>query len=381
MSSQYWIVAIGSGDEDPSSKASAAKNALQKDATSVFSLDVPVDLTYKSFDSLIKLVDELVKLDSQVEATLRRVEKQMIEFGNPEFCVINTSGRTKCTWSDYIANFKWDDTKYPKATNILDTAAAIHAGVQKCDISVRASTSTFSELKSAHATASMSKKDATLVNRELMDVITPQTVKTGEFVETEHLTTLVIVIPRGGAKEFEEVYQSWDKHVVPESAKQLEGIPADKDGNTLWRVVMFKSAAANFRLSARGKRFTVRSFAYSAEKHAEQLAKRANLTNDLAQQELQLKTICTAVFSDLFCGWVHVKALRTFVEAVLRFGVTKDGRPKFAALSMLPGNNVKALRDTLATVSSGKPAEKTDDEDDFYPYVFLTMTPLAEGGP
>ena len=41
--------------------------------------DVPENLKFGSFDSLIKLVDELGKYDSQVESVARRVERQALE--------------------------------------------------------------------------------------------------------------------------------------------------------------------------------------------------------------------------------------------------------------------------------------------------------------
>merc|ERR1711964_571372 len=136
-----------------------------------------------------------------------------------------------------------------------------------------------------------SKKDAPLMSGALLDVLTPNTVKADDFVETEHLTTLVVIVPRGGEAEFNQSYQSWDKHVVPESAKQIAGI-TDKEGNTVWRVVMFKSAVDNFRSSARGKRSVVRSFTYSAEKYRESERRRETLTSDINEQENKLKTIC-----------------------------------------------------------------------------------------
>ena len=41
--------------------------------------EVPLNLKFGSFDSLIKLVDDLGKYDSQVESVIRRVERQVFE--------------------------------------------------------------------------------------------------------------------------------------------------------------------------------------------------------------------------------------------------------------------------------------------------------------
>merc|ERR1711964_854919 len=125
-----------------------------------------MDLAYKSFDSLIKLLDDLVKLDAQVEGCLRRVEKQMFEFSSsPDFSVWNVTNKTKCGWKDYVNAFKWNDSKYPRSAAIMDTSALIQSTVQKLDMSIRNNMSAYTELKTQYAAVAHSKKDATLVSR------------------------------------------------------------------------------------------------------------------------------------------------------------------------------------------------------------------------
>ena len=41
--------------------------------------DVPENLKFGSFDSLIKLVDDMGKFDSQVESVIRRIERQLFD--------------------------------------------------------------------------------------------------------------------------------------------------------------------------------------------------------------------------------------------------------------------------------------------------------------
>lgn len=44
--------------------------------------DVPENLKFGSFDSLIKLVDDMGKYDSQVESVIRRIERQVFDLDN-----------------------------------------------------------------------------------------------------------------------------------------------------------------------------------------------------------------------------------------------------------------------------------------------------------
>merc|ERR1712113_745380 len=95
------------------------------------------------------------------------------------------------------------------------------------------------------------KEGANLTNRDLVDVLTPDVVKNkgnanDDFIMTEHLTTVCVILPRGGENEFLQVYESLQENMVPMSAKKFEGLD-DRDGNSLWRVVMFKTAVDGFK--------------------------------------------------------------------------------------------------------------------------------------
>lgn len=49
-------------------------------------------------------------------------------------------------------------------------------------------------------------------------------------------------------------------------------------------------------------------------------------------------------FSECFCAWIHVKALRVFVESVLRYGLPVN----FQAMLLHPNKkNTKRLREVL----------------------------------
>ena len=78
----YWIIAgssleKGKGKITESITARISRN--QKLCEEVFVFDVPETLKFGSFDSLIKVADELGKVDSQVESVSRRVERQSLD--------------------------------------------------------------------------------------------------------------------------------------------------------------------------------------------------------------------------------------------------------------------------------------------------------------
>jgi V-type H+-transporting ATPase subunit C len=377
----YWIAACPAPDGGAEAVVQGAKQQLVAHCSEFFPLDCPHNLTFRSFDSLIKHLDDLMKFDNQVESTLRRFEKAMVEFpGTPEFAIV--SQRQTYPLKKYMQQFVWDDAKFPKKRTISENLAVMMATVSKLDDEVRNKLSALGELKSAHGQVSK-KENVSLQSRELIDVLTPSKVQASDFVETEHLTTVVVVVPQGGDKEFMATYMDMADFLVPDSAKKLAGIEKDKEQNVLYRVVLFKSALEDFKAAARQKRFTVREFVFSVAKYAEYEEKRKKLEEEVSNQESLCKMICRAAFSDTFVAWMHVKMMRTFVESVLRFGVGADGMPRFAAFMLLPQSlkTEKVVRTEL-TALAAKYGVKEDAEDktadeEFFPYVFLTMTPLS----
>ncbi|CAE7581483.1 ppdK [Symbiodinium microadriaticum] len=71
---------------------------------------------------------------------------------------------------------------------------------------------------------------------------------------TEHRTTVRVILPRGGEDDFLNVYEKMQENVVPKSARQFKGIEV-KDGNTLWRVDVFRHAVDGIKKMRREKGF------------------------------------------------------------------------------------------------------------------------------
>jgi len=378
---QYWVAALDLKETDDAAKvysatASRLKYHARDEEFSRF--NVPMDLAFRSFDSLIRVVDDLAKNDPQVETTLRRVEKQLREFTeNPEFAVVSR-GKTY-SWSKYMHEFEWDEGKYPKGRGITENLQLMMSTVAKLDEEVRTKLASLQEAKTAQ---SAMIKEGSYAITDLIAVLTPDKVAADDFVETEHLTTVVVVVPNDCDDDLMNSYEEADNGVVPETCKKLN-IPADKDGNSLYRVVLFKKAVPGFRqaLSAKGKKLVVREFVYSRPSYEEYAAKRKGLASDIEKQETMCKMVCKAAFADMFLSWMHVKAMRTFVEAVLRYGVKATGSPHFVAMMMkapTAAGQQASIRNELSELSGAGPAVKAEDDEDFFPYVWVPLAPLSQ---
>ncbi|KAH0483634.1 MAG: hypothetical protein KVP17_003027 [Porospora cf. gigantea B] len=88
---RYWLLA-SSGEEGPREgalamlKAKLTKLNIVKESNV---LDVPTNLTYGTFDDLIRLADDIQKQDYYCEAVLRRLERQGLELDpNSQFVIV-----------------------------------------------------------------------------------------------------------------------------------------------------------------------------------------------------------------------------------------------------------------------------------------------------
>jgi len=86
-------------------------------------------------------------------------------------------------------------------------------------------------------------------------------------------------------------------------------------------------------------------------------------------------------FAEAFIAWIHLKAIRVFVESVLRYGLPTN----FQAIILMPQKNkANKLRKTLHELYgdsnskaqySEKPSAEEEEEEggQFFPYVFLEI--------
>lgn len=342
-------------------------------------------LLFGSLDNLIRLTDDLQKYDGQVDGIVHRLERQYLEL-DPRADFKVKSQRQEKPFLDYIRTWQWDEAKYPKTRSISDNLTLLMSVVNKLDEEARNKTAQYNEFKTQRG--NLSKKEAaSLTGKDLIDVFTPDVVKMNngpddDFIMTEHLTTVPVIIPLGMEEEFLKIYETLHENIVPMSARKFPQL-GDKDGNTLWRVVLFKSAADGFKKACRERRFVVRDFEYSEEGYKKLKSQREQLEEAVKRQHELVRGLYQAAWSDAMVAWMHIKAMRVFVESVLRFGIQP---PRFAAFFLAPKAGAqtaarKSLTDTLGkeAVSGGFKAfeDNKGDDDDFFPYVSLTFTPFV----
>jgi len=389
---EFWLVATGCpnpGQTDKNNFHSSLKSApvlgekgLLDQGPWLFKVpDEGQSLLFGSFDNLIRLTDDLQKYDGQVDAIIHRLERQYVELDPKAEFFVKTRQNNK-TLLEYLKNWQWDEAKCPKTKSLTDNVNLLMNVVNKMDEEARSKTAQYNDLKSQRANLAK-KEGTTLMGRELVDVFTPDEVTmkgtaTDDFIYTEHLTTVIVIIPRGMDKEFVGTYEKFHEKVVPRSAKCFTKL-TDKEGNQLWRVVMMRSCADAFKAQCRTRKYAVRDFEYSEEAFKKLKDQRLTLDETVKRQLDTIKNLYSSAWSEIFVAWIHVKAMRIFVESVLRFGMP----PHFASFIVSPKSSAqpaarKALAEILAKGSKPSDGKKDgDDDEEFFPYVSLSFTALT----
>ena len=233
--------------------------------------------------------------------------------------------------------------------------------VSKLDEDLKIRLSEYNTLKS-RAQASLRRKNGGLGVRDMEHVLAG---KMQDVIDTEMLVTVFVVVPTHLKTEWRMRYETLASDVVPRSAV----IVAQEENAEMYGVVMFRRVADAFRTAAQQNGFTVRKFDKSES--LERMSQRSNASGGgieadadaaaLRSQERSLYEWCSAGFTECFSTWMHLYAIRVYVESILRYGLP----PNFLTVVMKPnvasaaGRRVEAKARAALTESCAGTLDKS----------------------
>ncbi|XP_065367839.1 V-type proton ATPase subunit C isoform X2 [Calliphora vicina] len=279
--------------------------------------------------------------------------------------------------SVYITHFQWDMAKYPIKQSLRNIADIISKQIGQIDADLKTKSNAYNNLKGSLQNLEK-KQTGSLLTRNLADLV-----KKEHFIlDSEYLTTLLVIVPKMMANDWMANYEKITDMIVPRSSTL---ITSDND-YCLYNVTLFKKVVEEFKLHAREKKFIVRDFVYNEEELAAGQNERTKLITDKKKQFGPLVRWLKVNFSEAFCALIHVKALRVFVESVLRYGLPVN----FQAILIEPNKkSMKRLRDCLnqlyghldgASAAGQSSAADTVDipglgfgQSEYFPYVFYKL--------
>ncbi|XP_032676091.1 V-type proton ATPase subunit C isoform X2 [Odontomachus brunneus] len=279
----------------------------------------------------------------------------------------------------YITRFQWDMAKYPIKQSLRNIADIISKQVGQIDADLKTKSTIYNNLKGSLQNLEK-KQTGSLLTRNLADLV-----KKEHFIlDSEYLSTLLVIVPKSNFQEWYSGYEKLTDMIVPRST-QL--ITQDSEYG-LFTVTLFKKVIDEFKLHAREKKFIVRDFTYNEEELAAGKNEITKLVTDKKKQFGPLVRWLKVNFSECFCAWIHVKALRVFVESVLRYGLPVN----FQAILLHPHKRcARRLRDVLnqlyahldSSATASTTAQHNQDsvdipglgfgQSDYFPYVYYKI--------
>jgi V-type H+-transporting ATPase subunit C len=155
-----------------------------------------------------------------------------------------------------------------------------------------------------------------LASKSLVNVVNPKDL----IRDSEYLDTHLLAVPNVTVKDFLKSYEELTPMVVPRSASKL----AEDDEFTLFAVTTFKKHSTDFIHKCREKRWTPRDYKYKEGGKEEEAKEADQLSRDAQRQWGEALRLGRTGYSESAMIWIHVLALRVFVETVLRYGLPLD---------------------------------------------------------
>lgn len=375
--SEYWLISAP-GDKTCQQTWETMNNltSKQNNLCENFKFHIP-DLKVGTLDQLVGLSDDLGKLDAYVEQSTRKIAAYLgdvLEDQRDKLYENLQANNNDLT--TYITRFQWDLAKYPTKQSLRNIADIISKQVGQIDADLKTKSAAYNNLK-GNLQNLEKKQTGSLLTRNLADLV-----KREHFIlDSEYLTTLLVIVPKQMVNDWNTNYEKITDMIVPRSSQ----IITQDNEYALCTVTLFKKVVDEFKLHARERKFVVREFTYNEEELAAGKNEITKLVTDKKKQFGPLVRWLKVNFSECFCAWVHVKALRVFVESVLRYGLPVN----FQAILIHPSKkNTKRLRDVLmqlyghldgSAASSGGNSDNVDipglgfGQSEYYPYVFYKL--------
>ncbi|VDD86614.1 unnamed protein product [Enterobius vermicularis] len=340
-----------------------------------YKFNIP-DLKVGTLDQLVGLSDDLAKLDTTAEQVTHKLANyfgDVLEDERDKLAdnlIVN--GKDIKT---YVTKFQWEGAKYPLKQSLKVLSEIIGKQITQIDNDLKTKATAYNNLKNSLASIDR-KATGSLITKDLSDIV-----KADDFVlNSEYLQTLMVVVPKQLEKEWRAKYQTLTDMIVPGSSRLI----TTEGEHMLFSVTLFKKVIDEFKNHCRENKFVVRDFVY--DEHSLKLGRteRDKLAQEKQRQYASLVRWLKVNFGEIFVAYVHVKALKVFVESVLRYGLPVN----FQAAVVEPSKNTwKKLRAELHKLyvhldaSAAGPIETFEDSPalmslgvhDYYPYVFFKM--------
>jgi len=372
---EFWLISAP-GEKTCQQTFEALSAPMQKQSLGLcFKFHIP-DLKVGTLDVLVGLSDELAKLDVYVESVVKKIAQYTNDVLEKDKEKVKENLQVNGTSpAFYLTKFQWDMAKYPIKQSLKNVSDIIAKQATQLDTDLKAKGQAYNNLKGNLQNLER-KQTGSLLTRSLADIVKKEDVVT----DSEYLVTLLVAVPNASYKDWLSKYEKLSDMVVLQSSKMV----FEDSEHGIFTVTLFRKVIDEYKQHCRENKFIVRDFIYNDGEVEASKTELARLTSEKDKQFGPLVRWLKLNFGEAFVAWVHVKALRIYVESVMRYGLPVN----FQAMVLAPPRRIqKKLREFLrdhyshldnsGTQELSKKAEVIDipglSSADYYPYVFTKI--------
>lgn len=200
------------------------------------------------------------------------------------------------------------------------------------------------------------------------------------LVSTENLKTMVGIVPKASVDDWMAGYETLSEYVVPRSSSVV-----DEDADYVaFAFVLFRRVADDVKAAARAKGFQVKDVAGTdltdgggeeegvgiSATRSETAAHVEKLKKEVEKKRDALNRWCLVSYAEAFTSWIHVTAIRLFVESILRYGLP----PQYLPVLIKPNPKYQSdLRKVLSTHFSTVGSEHFTGDGELFPFVSFNL--------
>ncbi|ODQ65125.1 subunit C of the eight-subunit V1 peripheral membrane domain of vacuolar H+-ATPase [Nadsonia fulvescens var. elongata DSM 6958] len=299
-------------------------------ASDIQALNIP-SFKIGTLDNLVQQSEELAKLDSQFSSIFSKIS-EILDAVNDSRSVKKVGDGTL---SDYLDQFTWNRASYRVDKPIPELVELFKSEVFELDTDVREKYNAYNVAKGNLAVVER-KETGNLSVRSLHSILSPS-----DFVlDSEYLVTTLVAVPNNSTSQFYQIYETLTPMVVPRSCKVI-----DSDSEyTLFSVTLFSKYLSEFVHKSREQKFTPREFNYNPESIRQQKNELGEARNVETKLHNEIIRLARTAYADVARAWVHIKAVRVFIESVLRYGLP----PNFVScIITVPAKSVPVVKSQL----------------------------------
>ncbi|KAK8885551.1 hypothetical protein M9Y10_041001 [Tritrichomonas musculus] len=359
---------------------------------------------FESQDQLVKIADDLSHLDTTTLSMLTRFSRSIqdiykkididnkrdwssyapgiqytpVEKHNIEV-IVDTNGDQQIVYSlpEYMKNFQWDERLIGNKKDIETVKNSLQEAIDRDEENIRTLTNDYSDAgnslnniirgnegtlatKNLDEIAAKAFKDSYVTNKAEFGAIITKDAGSNSIkfcVDTKNLKTVFVVIKKSEKKSFETDYRLQTNYVVPVPPQLIE-----EDGDFyLYTVTLLRDNIEDYKTACKDRRWNVRDFQFNPKLIEENQKKNLQLIIEYRNLQDHYSTFLHDSFSQLFIYWMHVKALRVFVESRLLYGINTQFN---AYLIEATTKNIAKIHKSLQTeYDDGMEADDKGDDD------------------